>query len=269
MKDYGQCPVCNNPLKRQQKYCSRKCYASIPKSDEFKEATSKRFKDKPKSDETKERMSQASKGKPKPWVAGENNPNYQGKAQAQPGVMEKLREGCKLRGQAWTEEHREQHSKLMLGPLNKMRGTKHSKETKQMISETKTQQYKDGLISLKPYNSSKAESEILAYLQARGVEVVHQYQIPGISFFYDFYLPEYNLIIEYNGDYWHANPNKYEQGTYLNIQGKGPILIDSIWERDNFKKRLAEDAGYKVVYIWESDYKVQGLTLLTNLESLV
>lgn len=258
-RDYGNCPVCNKPLKRQQKYCSRICYSSVPKTDEFKEQVSKRFKDKPKSEETKQRMSQATKGKLKPWLEGENNPNYQGKAQAQPGVMERMREACKERGQAWTEEHRKQHSELMLGPTNKMRGKKHSEEAKQMISATKTEQYKQGLIEIKPYQSSKAELEILAALKAQGVNVIHQYQIPGIAFFYDFYLPDQNLIIEYNGDYWHANPKKYLPGTTLSIQGKGSIPVESIWERDAFKRRLAEEAGYQVDCIWESDYETLGI----------
>lgn len=71
----------------------------------------------------------------------------------------------------------------------------------------------------------------------------------------DFIIPELNIGIEFNGDYWHSN--KFVQFN------KG---ITS-YEFHKKKKDLAESAGYKLLYIWESDwlnYSDKILTLLTN-----
>lgn len=76
-------------------------------------------------------------------------------------------------------------------------------------------------------------------------------------FFYDIFLKDYNLIIEVNGDYWHANPSKYKENDLLSIPGDKECLAKDIWEHDRKKKEVALQAGFKVLYIWESD--LQGL----------
>ena len=70
------------------------------------------------------------------------------------------------------------------------------------------------------------------------------------------------MIIEYQGDYWHANPNKYPSGTSIKIFGKGSVIVDAIWTRDKNKKELAEQCGYTIKYIWETDYKLQGMKVV-------
>lgn len=198
------------------------------------------------------------KGRPKPNIRGENNPNFGNKSQHNNGGYEKLCKAAKKRGQAWDEELRRQHSERMSGPSNAMRGKKHSKETKEKISITKIRQYENGEIKFNAINSSSQELEISNYFKDNNINFVQQFQIYGHSFFYDFYLPELNIIIEFNGDYWHANPEKYKSGTTLNIQNAEPVLVDKIWERDKLKRIIAEENGYKIFYIWESDYKKFG-----------
>lgn len=64
-------------------------------------------------------------------------------------------------------------------------------------------------------------------------------------FLFDFCILSKKLFIEFNGDYWHRNPKFYEI-TEENI---------AIWEQNEFKKQVAEEQGFKVLYVWESDYK--------------
>ena len=52
------------------------------------------------------------------------------------------------------------------------------------------------------------------------------------------------ICIEIQGDYWHGNPSIF---TSLDITQELNILRDSI------KKKLLEENGYTVVYLWESD----------------
>ena len=59
-----------------------------------------------------------------------------------------------------------------------------------------------------------------------------------------------NKIIEYNGDYWHANPSLYKEDEI--IHGK---LVKDIWEEDNKKLKLLREYKYEILVIWDMDYK--------------
>lgn len=68
-------------------------------------------------------------------------------------------------------------------------------------------------------------------------------------YFYD--LKKGNKIIEYNGDYWHCNPEKYDVDYFnekLNMTAKEK------WDLDQQKIDFAKKEGYDVLVIWEKDY---------------
>ena len=69
-------------------------------------------------------------------------------------------------------------------------------------------------------------------------------------YFYDFYYND--KIIEFNGDYWHCNPNTWKPDT---INKSLKLTAQEVWNKDNDKKICAESNGYKVLVIWEFDYK--------------
>ena len=60
-----------------------------------------------------------------------------------------------------------------------------------------------------------------------------------------------NKLIEFNGDYWHANPLFYGPKSFIKAKNK---RAESIWEYDNIKIKTAKDQGYDVLTIWESEY---------------
>lgn len=65
---------------------------------------------------------------------------------------------------------------------------------------------------------------------------------------YDYYLEDYNTLVEVHGDYWHANPLIYEGKKLNKIQERN--------KRNDVKKlALAKDSGYKIYIIWEKDLK--------------
>jgi len=67
---------------------------------------------------------------------------------------------------------------------------------------------------------------------------------------YDF---TYNKkIIEFNGDFWHGNPNKFKADEIHKIK---KISIQEIWNYEKRKLDLIKSYGYKILIIWESDYK--------------
>lgn len=69
------------------------------------------------------------------------------------------------------------------------------------------------------------------------------------GYLFDFCLN--NKLIEFNGDYWHANPIFYGPKSFIKAKNK---KAEEIWEYDKIKIQTANDQGYKVLIIWEHDY---------------
>lgn len=56
-------------------------------------------------------------------------------------------------------------------------------------------------------------------------------------------------IIEFYGNYWHANPKMYTENH--NIRGH---VAKDIWNRDAIREQELKDLGYDVLVIWEKDF---------------
>ena len=68
---------------------------------------------------------------------------------------------------------------------------------------------------------------------------------------YDF---TYNhKMIEFNGDYWHCNPQIYNKD-YLNKTINKYAW--EIWQKDEKKINIAKKHGYDILVVWESEYLV-------------
>lgn len=80
----------------------------------------------------------------------------------------------------------------------------------------------------------------------------------GGYYFYDFVDVRNKKIIEYNGDMYHANPSKYKPDDYPHPFRKN-ITSNEIWERDSNKISIAEQNGYEVLIIWDSEYRYKGI----------
>lgn len=60
------------------------------------------------------------------------------------------------------------------------------------------------------------------------------------------------IILEIQGNYWHANPSIYKPNDLIRLY-KGYINASKIWENDEIRKKHIESFGYKVYYIWEDE----------------
>jgi G:T-mismatch repair DNA endonuclease (very short patch repair protein) len=106
---------------------------------------------------------------------------------------------------------------------------------------------------------SKKEKEIVTELKKLGYIVSHSLKVD--TKICDIYIPKLNLIIEYNGDYWHCNPNKYEPDYYHQVKGQ---TAKELWEYDKKKIDLIRRNGYNLEIVWESDLKSDN-TLINKL----
>jgi G:T-mismatch repair DNA endonuclease (very short patch repair protein) len=75
------------------------------------------------------------------------------------------------------------------------------------------------------------------------------------KYFYDLCSVANKKIIELHGDFWHANPKYFTENQYANHPG-GKILSKNLWDKDMKKTLVANQHGFNVMVVWESDYKL-------------
>ncbi|VVC05186.1 Uncharacterised protein [uncultured archaeon] len=72
-------------------------------------------------------------------------------------------------------------------------------------------------------------------------------------YFCDFVVPELSLCIEFYGDYWHCNPEKY-QSDFLNSQERK--TAQQIWDYDKARiEAIRRKRNFDVFVVWEKDRK--------------
>lgn len=197
---------------------------------------------------------------------GEKNPNFKGKYTHNPEIYKKLCEASLNRGQCWNEQHKKEHSIRMKGKSNWMKGKNHKKETKIQISKTIKNQFANGnrMPKVHSVNVSKTEKEIIQYIQNKNFKIIPRFVINNSSYIYDMFVPILNLIIEYNGDYWHCNPNKYKKDF---IHPTSKLTAENIWKRDLIKKENAIKNNYNFIVVWENEYKKDKYKLIDRILS--
>lgn len=120
-------------------------------------------------------------------------------------------------------------------------------------------------------NISKAETRISDLLTEMGVTHTRQLCLTRGKkrLYYDLHIPNLNLIIEFNGDYWHANPATYGPDDIIPFRFAGVCARD-IWEKDRVKLDLAHEKGYRVLVIWEREtLKLTSSQLKTLIEDRI
>lgn len=69
--------------------------------------------------------------------------------------------------------------------------------------------------------------------------------------FYDIVCTERMKAIEYNEDYWHANPKLYDSDYFVKKVG---LTAEEIWKRDQIKIQDLITRGFEVKIVWENDF---------------
>lgn len=76
----------------------------------------------------------------------------------------------------------------------------------------------------------------------------------GGVWIYDFTDVKNKKIIEFNGDMYHANPDKYSELETPHPFRKN-ITSGEIWKKDNEKINIAKINGFDILVIWDSEYR--------------
>lgn len=74
------------------------------------------------------------------------------------------------------------------------------------------------------------------------------------AYMFDFVITHpVKCAVEFNGDFWHANPARYNQDDWVPLRG-GAMKAADIWAKDAKKKELLEQRGFRVMSVWENAY---------------
>jgi len=93
----------------------------------------------------------------------------------------------------------------------------------------------------KKKESNLFEKQMISIIKNKSYECVEQFEIEG--YFYDAYIPKKNLIIEFDGDYWH--PKTLEDCVNDRLKNQ--------WKIDRYKEKLAIKNGFTIKRIRESE----------------
>ncbi len=94
-------------------------------------------------------------------------------------------------------------------------------------------------------------------LDKLGVKYEQQFEAKSIGRFYDFYLPNHNVLIEIDGSYWHSDPRLYSKP--INAIQKRNKRVDEI------KNKWALINGYVLIRLWEKDIIGDTVNVLNKL----
>jgi hypothetical protein len=115
------------------------------------------------------------------------------------------------------------------------------------------------------YNASAISSEFFTRLHAElGETRLVYYQSFNQEYYFglkeyglavvDFYDTASNKVVEFFGDYWHANPTIYSVGQQIKYPNTTEVLAEAVWERDLTRIRALTTRVNDVRIVWESDY---------------
>ena len=121
-------------------------------------------------------------------------------------------------------------------------GRKHSQTTKDKMSDSAIQRI---LLEPENYHTSKLEKTFSNILDLLDIKYKHFFFASKINKIFDFYLSDYHILIEVDGDFYHCNPKIYD----------GPVCKtqELNLKNDEIKNKWAQDNGYKLLRFWEND----------------
>lgn len=99
---------------------------------------------------------------------------------------------------------------------------------------------------------NKVEEKLALVLETIGIDYIFSRFVARRQF--DFEVLGRKVLIEVQGDFWHANPEIYSEDSEMRFPG-GKRLAREVWRKDLEKKELAESYGYKVLYVWEKELR--------------
>ena len=110
------------------------------------------------------------------------------------------------------------------------------------------------------FGTSKLEEDFAKdFLDKLKVRYVYQFEAKDIGRFYDFYLPDNNLIIEVDGSYYHSDPRLVKEENMNPMQKHNKRV-------DEYKDKWALMHGIPIMRIWEKDIREDPKMVMNELK---
>lgn len=90
-------------------------------------------------------------------------------------------------------------------------------------------------------------------------------KIEGRWYYPDIRIGKYH-IVEFYGDYWHANPKKYGSDEIVIKRRNAAIKASDIWEMDKKRITALESNNFKIMIVWQSDFVENKLHVLDEIK---
>ena len=103
----------------------------------------------------------------------------------------------------------------------------------------------------------------LQFAEQGGEKTYHDYSLGGNSYYVDCYVHDIDIIIEYNGDLFHANPSLYEANETPNPFRKDKTAQEH-WDLDEKRLDFLKSHCNDIIVVWESEYKTKGINKLVE-----
>jgi len=124
----------------------------------------------------------------------------------------------------------------------------------------------------KTYYFSQLELEFTSMLEAEIGEVDHKSTKNPYgkwSHFLNSYvvydIKHKNCIIEFNGDYWHANPKIYADTAIM----RGGVTALDVRNRDMLKLKTVQDFGFSVLTVWEEEFTANKIATINKVKEWI
>lgn len=123
---------------------------------------------------------------------------------------------------------------------------------KEVWSNLSDDEFNKRMVRLHKNFISKLEIRVRGILTKLNISFTPQFPLKNRT--YDIKIDNTNILIEVNGDFWHANPRKYKATDTLPFPNKS-VIAESLWKKDEKKLNIALKNGFKVLSLWEMDIR--------------
>lgn len=180
-----------------------------------------------------------------PWNKGKKGTHFSSKTEFKKGQHYSKKTEFKKGQIAWNKGLTKETNELVKKNADAVKATHWMK---QLPKEKRTEITRAMRFSQKyPSNPSSIELMLRKALNKIGIEFEPHKKLLNITEVDIFIEP--NIVIYCDGDYWHANPSKYNYNELDNNQ-------EDHVERDTRNNILLEEKGYIVLRFWESEIKL-------------
>ncbi|MGV8172055.1 MAG: NUMOD3 domain-containing DNA-binding protein [Candidatus Woesearchaeota archaeon] len=239
-------------------------------------------KGKSTSEKTKKKLSEIFKGKParnKGLKTGK--PAWNRGLHPSEETLKKLSESHKGQDH-WTGRKHSEESKQKMSIRHKTNPIRYwqGKKRPDIIAssrETLMRLYKSGAFPKQSNTLPERmiKKELISRGHTEGIDFIHQGNLG--EFIPDFYFPIQKVIVECDGDYWHANPKKhpYNPLTYINTKTGKPLHPEKQVKniKDDAKKNYyyskLDNGSWKVIRLWESEIKRNVKECVDKIEAML